>query len=213
MRLENVILASRRSTTAWDITVEDGLVRTIHASQPAADHIKSNNAPSLLLPTLCHPHVHLDKAYILTGNHAPCSPVQPRYSDLAPRTGSLGEALTNTSKAKERYTEQDLYLRGSQLLATSYGQGVTSLRAFVELDHVAGNLPLVTAMRLKKDFSHLMQVQICAFAQDPLFSTAYGETNRSIITAALKDYAQSVDVLGATPYVEQSTEASQQNIE
>ncbi|RYP62100.1 hypothetical protein DL769_007454 [Monosporascus sp. CRB-8-3] len=213
MRLENVILPSRGPTTAWDITVKDGLVRTIQASQPAADHIKSNNAPSLLLPTLCHPHVHLDKPYILTGNHAPCSPAQPSYFDLTPRTGSFGEALTNTSKAKERYTEQDLYLRGSQLLATSYGQGVTSLRAFVELDHVTGNMPLVTAMRLKKDFSHLMQVQICAFAQDPLFSTVYGETNRSIITAALKDYAQSVDVLGTTPYVEQSTEASQQNIE
>ncbi|RYO75627.1 hypothetical protein DL764_010352 [Monosporascus ibericus] len=213
MRVENIILPSRGSTTAWDIRVEDGLVHTIQASQLAADHIKSNNVPSLLLPTLCQPHVHRDKPYILAGNHAPCSPVQPGHSDLTPRTGSFGEALTNTSKAKERYTEQDLYLRGSQLLAASYGQNVTSLRGFVGLDHVTGNLPLVTALRLKKDFSYLMQVQMCAFAQDPLFSTAYGETNRSIIKAGLKDYARSVDAFGTTPYVEQYTEASQQNIE
>ncbi|RYP04055.1 hypothetical protein DL765_010319 [Monosporascus sp. GIB2] len=191
MRLENVILPSRRSTVAWDITVEDGLVRTIQASQPAADHIKSNNAPSLLLPALCHPHVHLDKPYILTGNHAPCSPVQPRYSDLAPRTGSFGGGIGQYLQGQRALHRKNLYLRGSQLLATSYGQGVSSLRAFVELGHVTGNLLLVMAMRLEKDFSHLMHVQD--------FSS--------------EDYAHSVDVLGTTPYVEQSTEASQQNIE
>lgn len=55
----------------------------------------------------------------------------PSYSDLEPQSGSFQEALSNTSQAKARYTEQDLYLRGSQLLAASYTQGVTSLRAFV----------------------------------------------------------------------------------
>ncbi|CAJ2508790.1 Uu.00g138160.m01.CDS01 [Anthostomella pinea] len=134
-------------------------------------------------------------------------------SRAATSPSSFSEALSNTAKAKERYTEDDLYLRGAQLLASSYEQGVTSLRAFVELDHVTGTLPLTTAIRLKKDFSHLLEVQICAFAQDPIFSTTHGQTNRSIITSALDEYASSIDVLGTTPYVEESREASLQNIE
>ncbi|KAI1248054.1 hypothetical protein MGN70_010302 [Eutypa lata] len=223
MKLGNVVLPSRGSTTSWDIIVEHGHVSSIQPSQQqqqqqqrqrTAHHDgERNHPPSLLVPPLCHPHVHLDKPYILTCNHVSTSPAHPSYSDLEPQSGSFSEALSNTSKAKERYTEQDLYLRGSQLLATSYAQGVTSLRAYVELDHVTGTLPLVTAIRLKSDFSHLMQVQICAFAQDPIFSTEHGETNRFVITEALQDYGHSIDVLGTTPYVEESTEASHHNIE
>ncbi|KAI1496031.1 amidohydrolase [Biscogniauxia marginata] len=208
MRYENVIVPSRDSAAEWwDIETEDGVICCM---QPAQSRCA---APSkLLLPALCHPHIHLDKAYILTGNHPP-SNAHPGYSDLAPRLGSFSEALANTSRAKERYTEDDLYLRGSQLLATSYTHGVTSLRAFVELDHVTDVLTLTTAIRLKGDFAHLLEVQICAFAQDPIFSTTHGESNRAIITSALRDYGPFIDALGTTPYVEESPEASLRNIE
>ncbi|KAI1385288.1 Metallo-dependent hydrolase [Hypoxylon trugodes] len=192
---------SANDPTRWDIIVEDGRVHQLRRS----DHTVKEPS-QLLLPALCHPHIHLDKAFILTCGSA-------LYADLVPETGSFNEALLNTSKAKERYTEEDLYLRGSQLLATSYKQGVTSLRAFVEVDHVTGALPLTTAIRLKSDFSHLLEVQICAFAQDPLFSTTYGETNRSVLTSLLREHVPSVQVLGTTPYVEESQEASLQNIE
>ncbi|KAI1087754.1 Metallo-dependent hydrolase [Rostrohypoxylon terebratum] len=210
MQINNVILPCQNSTTGmdrWDIDVEDGKVSRISPSNEAAD-----DSPKLLLPPLCHPHIHLDKPFILTCGRT-CSKTRPDYSDLAPQTGSFDEALVNTSKAKERYTEDDLYSRGSQLLATSYEQGVTSLRAFVEIDHVTGALPLMAAIRLKSDFSHLLHVQICAFAQDPIFSTAHGETNRAIIISLLEKYAPSIQALGTTPYVEDSREASLQNIE
>ncbi|KAK8069280.1 cytosine deaminase [Apiospora phragmitis] len=207
MKLQNVILATESSDARWDLEVSDSVLQTKEATN--ADR----GAPSsILLPPLCHPHIHLDKPYILTCNHAP-SDRHPDYTDLAPQSGSFGEALASTSKAKERYTAEDLYLRGSQLLATSYQQGVTSMRAFVELDHVTGTLPLQAAIRLKQDFSHLVQVQICAFAQDPVFSTGHGEENRSTIEKALRDFDCSIDVLGSTPYVEQSEQDSVKNID
>ncbi|KAK6855461.1 hypothetical protein PG995_008993 [Apiospora arundinis] len=206
MKLENIILTNEPGDARWDLEVLDGVLQTIEATKTDRD------APSsLLLPPLCHPHIHLDKPYVLTCNHAP-SAHHPDYTDLAPQSGSFSEALANTSKAKERYTAEDLYLRGSQLLATSYQQGVTSIRAFVELDHVTGTLPLQTAIRLKQDFSHLVQVQICAFAQDPVFSTAHGEENRSTIEKALRDYGSDIDALGSTPYVETSEKDSIKNI-
>ncbi|TGJ80785.1 hypothetical protein E0Z10_g7993 [Xylaria hypoxylon] len=207
MILKNVVSDVRdHSAARWDIELQDGRVQNIRLSEASPD-----TPPQLLLPPLCHPHIHLDKAYILTCNNQ-SSPQHPDYSDLCPTSGSFQEALANTSRAKERYTPEDLYLRGSQLLATSYTQGVTSIRAFVELDHVTGTLPLTIAIRLKKDFAHLLELQICAFAQDPIFSTAHGDANRAIIDHALVEFANSIGALGTTPYVETSREASLSNI-
>ncbi|KAF2972040.1 hypothetical protein GQX73_g1569 [Xylaria multiplex] len=207
MILENVISDARDpSAVRWDIELQDGHIQSISPSKASPD------TPSqLLLPPLCHPHIHLDKAYILTCNNR-SSPQHPDYSDLCPTSGSFNEALVNTSRAKERYTPEDLYLRGSQLLATSYTQGVTSMRAFVELDHVTGTLPLNVAIRLKRDFAHLLELQICAFAQDPIFSTAHGDANRAIIDHALAEFGKSIGALGTTPYVETSREGSLMNI-
>jgi cytosine/adenosine deaminase-related metal-dependent hydrolase len=204
MNFEHVILPFQDSLSRWDITISDGIVTSMSPSS-ATSH------PDLLLPGLCHAHIHLDKPYLLTCNH-PSSASHPDYSDLVPQTGSFDEALTNTSLAKKRFTQPDVYLRGSQLLAASHAQGVTSLRAFVEIDDTVGTASLESAIRLKTDFSHLLHMQICAFAQDPIFSTERGELNRAILSAALDDYGADIDVLGTTPYVEKTEEAGLQNI-
>lgn len=209
MDLHNIILPFQDPLKRWDIRVEQGIVISM---KPSIVSTTTPQPPSLLLPPLCHPHIHLDKPYLLTCNHS-SSANHPDYSDLAPQSGSFQEALTNTAEAKKRYTKDDLYLRGSQLLANSYTQGVTSLRAFVEVDHVTGLEPLNIAMQLKQDFADFMDVQVCAFAQDPIFSTEYGEGNRSIISTALEEHGQWIDVIGTTPYVEVDDEDSRQNIQ
>ncbi|KAH7242100.1 hypothetical protein BKA59DRAFT_480070 [Fusarium tricinctum] len=207
MNLTNTILPLQDSSKQWDIQIQDRVVVSIKPSSNS-----STSQSSILLPSLCHPHIHLDKPYLLTCNH-PSSLSHPDYSDLAPKTGSFGEALTNTSEAKKRYTPEDLYLRGSQLLATSYTQGVTCIRAFVELDHVTKLQPLKTAMQLKDEFAGFVNVQICAFAQDPIFSTEHGDVNRSIIEEALEEYGWSIGVIGTTPYVESDDQAQKKNIQ
>ncbi|KAI1332248.1 hypothetical protein F5Y16DRAFT_172735 [Xylariaceae sp. FL0255] len=165
-----------------------------------------HHPPFLLLPPLCHPHIHLDKPYILTANH-------PDFADLVPITGQFHEALALTSAAKERYTPEDLFRRGEQLLAASYSYGVTSLRAFVEVDHVTNLISLEAALRLKDRFAHLMQIQICVFAQDPLFSTCYGDANLRTLDAAIAQFQDSIEAIGTTPYVEASRDAARANVE
>ncbi|GAP89816.2 putative zinc metallopeptidase protein [Rosellinia necatrix] len=207
MILENVVSDAREHSAAlWDVELRDGYVHDVRPSEASPD-----TPAQLVLPPLCHPHIHLDKAYILTCNNRG-SPQYPDYSDLGPTSGLFQEALANTSRAKARYTPEDLYRRGSQLLATSYAQGVTSTRAFVEIDHATGTMPLTTAIRHKRDFAHLLELQICAFAQDPIFSTADGDANRATMEDALDAFAGHIEVLGTTPYVERSREASLLNI-
>ncbi|KAI3393480.1 hypothetical protein diail_4201 [Diaporthe ilicicola] len=203
----NVIIPSVDAQNRWDIQIDNGKVVSRVPSQPA-----SSSPPSLLLPTLCHPHIHIDKAYILTCNK-PDSHGQPDYSDLMPQSGDFKEALANTSAAKARYAPEDLYLRGSQLLADSYRHGVTSMRAFVEVDAVTEFKTVEAAVKLKRDFAHLVKVQICLFAQDPVFSGASWGRNRSLLVEALDKFAADIEVLGTTPYVEADEDAAVRNID
>lgn len=200
-RLENAIIPNIDNWARWDLEIADG---KIISRVPST----SSSPPSLLLPPLCHPHIHLDKPYILTC-HRDQSGAYPSYTDLAPQSGSFQEALANTSAAKARYTAQDLYLRGSQLLAESCGRhGVTAARAFVEVDHTVTFKTLETAIQLKREFAHLIDVQICLFAQDPIFSTEHGEENRRLLLEALDRFPSDIAALGTTPYVEQGADAT-----
>ena len=209
MKLANVIVPSAEPSGPVDITVTNGRVESI---QPAA-HSAATPPPSLLLPSLCHPHIHLDKPYILTCNNASHGPKHPDYSDLNPETGEFQEALQNTSLAKTRYTPEDLYLRGAQLLATSYQQGVTHVRAFVEVDHAVEFKTLEAGIRLKQAFAPFVTVQLCVFAQDPIMSGSHGAENLGLVQEALSRYSDHVDVLGTTPYVEANRAAAQANVE
>ncbi|OCT47169.1 amidohydrolase [Cladophialophora carrionii] len=237
MRIKHAILPGRDPNSRWDVDFESNTITGIRPAAAEEEDRSRDNPSPLLLPPLCHPHIHLDKAYLLTCNHQhqhqhrrhPSSSSQaegvappsldkqqhPDYSDLTPRDGSFGEALQFTSLAKQRYTDEDLYLRGAQLLATSLAQGVTACRAFVEIDHVTRQSCLHAAIRLKGCFRGKMKLQICAFAQDPLFSTDHGaRNNMQVLQRALRDDGgEHVDVLGTTPYVEQSTEATLRNID
>ncbi|KAL7765112.1 hypothetical protein ACKLNR_003028 [Fusarium oxysporum f. sp. zingiberi] len=204
MVLKNIILPFQDSSKQWDIQIEEGVVTSM---KPSA----GRTTPSVMLPSLCHPHIHLDKPYLLTCNH-PKSSNHPDYSDLAPKTGGFQEALVNTAEAKKRYTEEDLFLRGSQLIATSYKQGVIFMRAFVEVDSITELKTLEVGIRLRKEFEDFLELQICAFAQDPIFSTEKGEANRAMFAKALDQLGSKIDVIGTTPYVESDVESQNKNI-
>ena len=57
-----------------------------------------------------------------------------------------------------------------------------------------------------------MRVQICAFAQDPVFSSPHNSENRMLMEEVLSKYDE-VECLGSTPYVESDREESVRNIE
>lgn len=113
------------------------------------------------------------------------------------------------------FTHEDLLERGQRLLDESIEAGVTHVRAFVEVDAVVGRKCLDAGLELKKAVGRRCRVQICAFAQVPIFSASEGDEDgkvaREMMLEALKE--DGVEVIGSTPYVERGREKMERNVE
>ncbi|KAL6708944.1 hypothetical protein ACN47E_002071 [Coniothyrium glycines] len=202
-----VRLPKEPSSSLWDITIKDGRISSInkHDACTAAHH----QAPSvlhagnrLIAPSLCHAHVHIDKAFLLQDE---------KFSDLQIERGDFKEAMELGSKAKARFSEEDLLRRGRQLIDESIRYGVTAMRAFVEVDGVVDLKCLEAGLTLKREFMDRCEIQICAFAQLALFSGEDGgQKVRELMTTAAS--FQEVEVLGSTPYVEDDEDKSKHNV-
>ncbi|KAB8219610.1 hypothetical protein BDV33DRAFT_231470 [Aspergillus novoparasiticus] len=200
--VSNVRLHSHsRDPTTYDLTFSNE--QTLSSIAPHTDTNTSPNksSPPLALPALTHPHIHLDKAYIHNS------------TTIHPQTGSFQEALTLTTQAKATFTEADLHRRGEWLLSESILNGVTALRAFIEIDNTVHHKCLTTAIHLKHSWRNHCHIQLVAFAQDPLFSGPNGQANRDLMNSAFTDHGAHIDVLGVTPYVESDLESAKKNIQ
>ncbi|KAI9370198.1 hypothetical protein BJX61DRAFT_106772 [Aspergillus egyptiacus] len=205
--IQSVRLADSAPDSTWDISISypptspNGIITSI---APSSTSHPSAQSP-LILPPLTHPHIHLDKAFIHN---------TPSYSHLLPTTGTFREALTSTTQAKAQFNHADLLQRGEWLLAESVASGVTAMRAFVEVDHTVGHTSLDVGLTLKREWREACEIQLAVFAQDPVFSTDYGNENRRLIEDAIAAHGpEECAVLGTTPYVEDSIEAAKRNIE
>lgn len=201
--LAGVRLTHRPRDSLWDIAFDESCLHwsiTPHQSLDDPGQPNEVEAP-LVLPSLVHPHIHLDKAFIHSS---------PEYADLLPTKGTFQEALSLTTKAKERFTLPDLLCRGNWLIAESVAAGVTAMRAFVEVDSTVQLKCLEAGIQLKNEWKDICRIQIAAFAQDPLFSGEHGQDNRQLMEDAIRN--PDVDVVGTTPYVELDQAAAESNI-
>ncbi|KAF2722000.1 Metallo-dependent hydrolase [Polychaeton citri CBS 116435] len=166
--------------------------------------IDANSA--LLTPSLCHPHLHLDKAFLLS---------HPKHSHLQLQRGDFKEAMDLTSQAKAAFTPSDLLERGARTLDESITAGVTHMRAFVEIDAGVGNKCLEAGLKLKKEYEGRVWVQICAFAQLPLFTSSPNDERGEVIRSLMEEAAANdeVEALGSTPYVEGDRVRTELNID
>lgn len=204
-------LHGRPAGSTWDLAIHDGHISSIrpasserHSPGPATIHCHS----ALVAPSLCHPHIHLDKAFLLS---------HPAHSHLQIERGDFAEAMELTGKAKSRFQHADLIERGQRVIDESVAAGVTHMRAFVEMDAGVGLKCLEAGLELKRaaEEAGACIVQICAFAQLPLFSSSPGDEDGGVIRRLMEQAAamQGVDVVGSTPYVEVARHKTRENIE
>ncbi|GIZ42764.1 hypothetical protein CKM354_000602100 [Cercospora kikuchii] len=207
--LSNVSLPETERDTRWDIHLSDGCIRNVVAHEddtPQANTVDGKGA--LLAPSLCHPHIHIDKAYLLS---------HPKYTHLQVEKGDFQEAMDLTGKAKAQFENDDLLERGQRLVDESVAAGVTHMRAFVEVDAGVHLKCLDAGIQLQQRAAEdaVCNIQICAFAQLPLFSPSAGDEEGAVIRDLMRQAAASpgVTVIGSTPYVENDREKMQRNVE
>ncbi|KAF2840186.1 cytosine deaminase protein-like protein [Patellaria atrata CBS 101060] len=202
-----VRLPRRDPNTLWDISIDRGQISQVtphetrdSSSEPLPGVLDATGR--LIAPSLCHAHIHLDKCFLLQ---------DPKFADLQITKGNFEEAMELTSQAKSRFEEEDLLRRGRRLVEESINFGVTSMRAFVEVDRVVQLKCLTAGLILKKEFIGRCDIQICAFAQLPLFSGYDGDDNNcNLLAEAATRYG--VDVLGSAPYVEENEQNMVRNV-
>ena len=193
--------------TAYDVAIGNGAVGAVVAVTPHTKQQLStlqlrgviDSQCGLLAPSLCHAHVHLDKCFLLQDT---------KYSDLQIVTGDFAEAMSLTGQAKQRFSEDDLLRRGRRLIEESVQAGVTCMRAFIEVDEIAQLESLNAGLKLKEEFKDRCFIQICAFAQLAVFDDSVGSERRELIEEAIMNDA--VEVIGVTPYVEDSLQKMKQ---
>ena len=210
LNLTNVTLPGTSDPS--DVTITSNQITSIKPhdsdsdSNAQASHIHSPST-ALLAPSLCHPHIHLDKPYLTS---------HPRFRDSQTlKDGTFAEAMSLTSKAKSNFTHEDLLERGQRLLDESIEAGVTHIRAFVEIDAVVETKCLEAGLKLKQTVEKQCFVQICTFAQVPIFSDSEKDKGGEVVRDMLvrESGAGGVDVVGSTPYVEADREKMQKNVE
>jgi cytosine/adenosine deaminase-related metal-dependent hydrolase len=209
----NVSLPCTDPGSLWDINLSfSGTIQKVTPHSPdLLDVLKDdtsspyiNGFGALLAPALCHPHIHIDKAYLLS---------HPKYADLQIEEGTFDEAMSLTSEAKSSFEHDDLIERGLRVVDESVKAGVTSMRAFVEVDPIVGLKCIKAGKSLKDKAQSRCHIQLCAFAQLPLFSGEdEGREIRGLFDEALKS-SYSADVLGSTPYVEDDRDKMKKNVE
>lgn len=204
-KIVGVRIPNKPSSDLWDITIDDGLIVSIKTHDSTVDASASDvldGANRLIAPSLCHAHIHLDKCFLLQ---------DPKYRDLQIQSGDFKEAMEMTGEAKSRFDEEDLLRRGKLLVEESIRFGVTAMRAFVEVDGVVQLKCLHAGLKLKNEYKDRCEIQLCAFAQLPLFSGQDdGREVRTLMTAAAAE--EGVEVLGSTPYVEDGDSKSKENV-
>jgi hypothetical protein len=101
--------------------------------------------------------------------------------------------------------------RGRALIEESINFGVTHMRAFVEVDLGVQFKCLDAGLALKKEFRGRCYIQICVFAQDPIYS--YHDKGKAMVK--LLDRAanrEGVEAFGSTPYVEKDGDFEKQKM-
>lgn len=201
-------LPQRPPTTLWDVSISDGLISSIDSHHKPPFDVSTlvgilDAKGRLLIPSLCHAHIHLDKCFLLQ---------DAKYGDLKIIRGDFAEAMSLTGQAKQRFEEDDLLRRGRRLIEESIEAGVTAMRAFVEVDEVVDLKCLDAGLKLKYEFRDICEVQICAFAQLALFTGEDGGARRRELMEEALTRAD-VDVVGSTPYVEGDEGKMLRNVE
>ncbi len=193
--ITNARLATHDSLV--DIRIKDSLITSIdEVDSPVAnnENTQSNSAVAthydakgnFICSGFYESHIHLDKACILDRCNV--------------EKGTLKEAVDETGKAKEGFTEADVFERASRVIEMAIKKGTVGLRTFVETDEKTEMRSFQAIKTAQEKYAFAIDIEICAFAQSGL--TTKPKTQQ-LLQQAL---AKGADLIGGCPYKDDNPE-------
>ena len=184
MALDLILRAARiagREERLLDIGIAAGRIVAIEPTL-AADGPEERIEGCLVTPGLVETHIHLDKSRISDR----CTIVE----------GTLQEAIAETARAKQAFTEEDIVTRARRTLEQAILNGTMHMRTHAEVDPRVGLKGFRALSQLKREYAWALDLQICVFPQEGLINDPGTE---ELLVAAC---AEGADLIGGCPYTD-----------
>jgi cytosine deaminase len=174
-----------------DIGISNGKFTAVAQNLEGDAKLTIDAKGNLVTESFVNPHLHLCKVYtrqmmddeVLTGYHAE----------------GMGKAMTTielAARVKEKYAEEWIVKNVRRALAQAALYGNTHIRAFADVDSKARLEGMKALIRAREEFKGIVEVQVCAFAQDGLArEPGAGELMRQAMQMG-------ADVVGGIPWIE-----------
>lgn len=181
----------RGQATIFDIGIKDGKITKIEENIKENSEITIDANKKLVTESFVNPHLHLCKVYTremmddetLTGYHA----------------ADMGKSMTTIERAaliKEKYNETWIIKNVRKALAQAAIYGNLHIRAFADVDSKAKLEGMKALIKAREEFKGIVDVQVCAFAQDGLAREAGAS---QLMREAMQ---MGADVVGGIPWIE-----------
>jgi cytosine deaminase len=184
-----------------DIGIEVGKIVSLAEQIEGEADLIIDAEGNLVTESFVNPHLHLCKVYTrqmmddeaLTGYH----------------TEGMGKAMTTielAARVKEKYAEEWIIKNVRRALAQAAIYGNTHIRAFADVDSKARLEALKALIRAREEFKGIVEIQVCAFAQDGLArEPGAGELMHQAMEMG-------ADVAGGIPWIEYTEADIQQHV-
>ena len=174
-----------------DVGIANGKIIALAEDLQGDANLTIDAEGNLVTESFVNPHLHLCKVYTrqmmddeaLTGYHAE----------------GMGKAMTTielAARIKEKYAEEWIIKNVRRALAQAAIYGNTHIRAFADVDSKARLEAVKALMRAREEFKGIVEIQVCAFAQDGLAR----EPGASELMRKAMDMG--ADVAGGIPWIE-----------
>jgi cytosine/creatinine deaminase len=181
----------RGQPQAVDIGIADRKIAAVAEHIEGESELTMDAQGNLVTESFVNPHLHLCKVYTrrmmddeaLTGYHAQ----------------GMGKAMTTielAARVKEKYAEEWIIKNVRRALAQAALHGNTHIRAFADVDSKARLEGMKALIRAREEFKGIVDVQVCAFAQDGL---AREPGASELMRQAME---MGADVAGGIPWIE-----------
>lgn len=175
-----------------DILMEDGKIKDIAENIDSPDTTSIDVEGQVVLPTFIESHIHPDKAFL--------------EERMPNKSGTLDEAIKNTSQLKSGFTHEDVTERAEKVIQWALKHGTTIMRAHPDVDPFEKVMGVEVMVELKEKYKDIMDIQIVAFPQEGFIK------HPEVFDMMKKSIEIGADVVGACPYVENTLDEVKEHI-